>query len=63
MPWDENYRMLELGEVIRAGDEVSLGDVWRDNPEWEPALCIGEKAPCPQCPAHRIYRRLKTKDK
>lgn len=57
--WDNRYRRLEKGEMIQAGDEVdNCNDDWRDEPKWEPARCIGELAPDPLYPAHRVYRRL-----
>ena len=53
------YRHLEENEIIREGDEVDMcNDGWRDNPVWEKATCIGEKAPNPSYPSHRVYRRL-----
>ena len=52
------YRRLKKGEVIREGDEVDgCADQWRDDPIWEPTTCIGKRAPDPQYPAHRQYRR------
>ena len=46
-----HYRYLEDGELIVAGDE------WLDNTGWLPTICVGEKAPNPIFPAHRVYRR------
>jgi hypothetical protein len=58
MAWDERYRMLKKGEIIQAGDEVdACADGWRDDPVWKPARCIGEPAPDPSYPSHRVYRR------
>jgi len=52
------YRMLRKDEIIQEGDEVdACNDGWRDEPDWKPASNIGEKAPDPQYPAHRTYRR------
>lgn len=52
------YRILEKGEIIQEGDEVDgCGDAWRDEPVWIPARCVGEHAPDPDYPSHRIYRR------
>jgi len=52
------YRFLEKGETIQEGDEVdACADPWRDNPVWRPAKCIGQPAPDPKYPSHRIYRR------
>ena len=56
MAWDQRYRMLEEGEIIRATDEVE-----RDSPYgWEPVRhTVGKPAPCPHYTSHRRYRRLK----
>lgn len=54
MAWDHDYRMLEMGEIIRASDEVQ-----NDDASWAPACCVGEAAPDPAYTSHRIYRRLK----
>ena len=43
------YRILEKDEIIKEGDE--------DDAVWVPAKNIGEPAPDPRFPAHRIYRR------
>ena len=54
------YRILEQGEVIQEGDEIDrCADAWRDNAKWEPVHpnSIGDKAPDPRFPSHRIYRR------
>jgi len=52
------YRFLKKDEIIQEGDEVdACGDGWRDDPKWEPATCIGQPAPDPAYPSHRIYRR------
>lgn len=52
------YRLLEKGEIIQEGDEVdACNDGWRDAPKWVPALSIGQPAPDPAYPSHRIYRR------
>jgi hypothetical protein len=56
--WNNNFRMLKEGEIIQAGDEVDASnDGWRDEPVWKLATCIGDKAPDPHYPSHRIYRR------
>ena len=61
MAWDERYRRLNKGEIIQAGDEVdACNDGWRDEPDWQPAKCIGQPAPDPQYPSHRVYRRPNT---
>lgn len=53
------YRHLKFGEVIEDGDEVDIcNDGWRDEPKWVPAKSIGQKAPDPRFPSHRVYRRL-----
>lgn len=52
------YYYLKKGDIIREGDEVDgCNDPWRDDPKWKPATNVGEPAPDPACPAHRIYRR------
>ena len=52
------YRTLNYLEEIRDGDEVdSCRDPMRDPPRWTPATNIGDFAPDPAYPAHRIYRR------
>lgn len=58
--WDSvEWRELKAGEVIQEGDFVDVAkDGWRDNPEWQPATCIGETAPDPRFPSHRTYRRI-----
>lgn len=53
-----DYRILKKGEIIQKGDETDrCADPWRDDPAWEPAGNIGQPAPDPQYPSHRIYRR------
>jgi len=57
--WNEKYRMLEEGEIIQEDDEVEVSSGWNADVDWRPALhCIGEPAPNPNYPAHRMYRRL-----
>lgn len=52
------YRYLEKNEIIQMGDEVDASpDGWRDESQWKPTKCIGDRAPDPCYPAHRIYRR------
>lgn len=52
------YRTLNYLEEIRDGDEVdSCRDPMRDPPRWTPATNVGDFAPDPAYPAHRIYRR------
>lgn len=52
------YRRLEKDEIIQEGDEVdNCANPWKDDAKWVPATCIGERAPDPQYPAHRQYRR------
>jgi hypothetical protein len=61
--WDNNYRQLEEGEIIKEGDEVDCcGNSWHDAPVWMPTECLGQPAPDPLFPAHRIYRRFKIKE-
>jgi hypothetical protein len=53
-----DYRILKRGEIIQEGDETDrCTDPWRDDPAWEPAGNIGQPAPDPKYPSHRIYRR------
>ena len=46
-----DYRHLEEGELIVAGDE------WLSDTGWLPTICVGQNAPNPIFPAHRVYRR------
>lgn len=56
MTWDNRYRQLAEGEIIRSGDEVLCAS----HRGWEPAVhAVGQRAPCPLYTSHRIYRRLK----
>jgi hypothetical protein len=52
MTWDDRFRQLEEGETILATDEVQ-----NDDGSWKAALAVGQKAPCPLCTSHRVYRR------
>lgn len=55
MGWDQRYRRLEEGEIIRATDEIM-----RDDGTWEVARhAIGQPAPDPCYTSHRTYRRMK----
>lgn len=54
------YRHLGKGETIQEGDETDrCNDPWRDDAKWEPVhpSSIGEAAPDPAFPSHRIFRR------
>lgn len=52
------YRILKKGEIIQEGDETDrCADPWRDDPVWELAGNIGQRAPDPQYASHRVYRR------
>lgn len=54
LPWDDDYRILSVGEIIERGDEVQLNDgIWR------PAARIGQEAPRIGYSARRAYRRRK----
>lgn len=56
--WNENYRQLEEGEIIKKGDEV-LND---KTLEWEPVISIGKPAPHPLfTTSHRMIRRKKSR--
>lgn len=56
--WDDNYRMLEKGEIIQVGDEALMPD--DEDAIWLPARNLnGRKASSPLYPAHVIYRRKK----
>lgn len=59
MAWDNDYRLLNEGEIIQAGDEVDIcNNGWHDAPKWEPVKnTIGQAAPNPSYPSHRRYRR------
>lgn len=53
------WRSLKNGEIIREGDYVDrCRNPWKDDAKWEPTNCVGQKAPDPQYPAHRQYRRI-----
>lgn len=55
---DDNYRILEEGEIIKEGDEIDAGLAWNDPVRWVPAgITVGKPAPNPHYPSHRIYRR------
>jgi len=58
--WDKlSWRILEKGEVVEKSDWVdSANDGWNNDPIWEPASRIGEAAPDPMFPAHRVFRRI-----
>lgn len=63
--WMERYRSAKLyyylkhGEIIQEGDECEVSAKWNDPPKWVIAEhTVGQPAPDPQYPAHRIYRRL-----
>lgn len=54
----QTYRRLEAGEVIQVGDEVETSAGWNAGARWIPVQnSIGEPAPDPRFPAHRMYRR------
>jgi hypothetical protein len=52
MAWNEQYRRLEKGEIIRITD-----DCQKDDGSWLPAVCVGQPAPDPNYTSHRVYRR------
>ena len=51
------YYYLKKDEVIREGDECEMSNGWNADPMWVKTTCVGEQAPDPRYPAHRIYRR------
>lgn len=54
------YRLLEKGEIIKAGDECDVCcDGWRDAPKWVDVVdkTVGDPAPDRKYPSHRRYRR------
>jgi hypothetical protein len=56
----DEWRQLEAGEIIQEGDETdACVNPWKDMPVWRPVSekSVGDAAPDPQYPAHRIYRR------
>ena len=53
----DEYYYLKKGDVIQEGDEVEMSE-WPDEPKWVKTNCVGQQAPDPQFPAHRVYRRL-----
>lgn len=58
MPWDNRYRQLQEGEIVRAGDEF-LGPDDRD--QWEPVRHgIGRRVPDPLPMGHVRYRRIRS---
>lgn len=53
--WDQRYRRLDEGEIIRSADEVQNDDgSWRG-----PGQTVGQEAPSPHYSSHRVYRRAK----
>lgn len=55
MAWNERYRPLKEGEVIKAGDEC-LTD---SRIGWEGVVhTIGQRTPSDLYSSHRLYRRL-----
>ena len=53
----DKYYYLKEGETIKEGDEVDMSIGWNDPPLWQKTTVAGSKAPDPQYPAHRRYRR------
>ena len=52
------YYYLKKGEIIQEGDECEISAKWNDPPKWVSAgHTVGQPAPDPQYPAHRVYRR------
>lgn len=54
MSWDNKYRLLNEGEIVRDTDEV-LDDhgIWQKSPN-----SVGQEAPDPRYTSHRQFRRL-----
>lgn len=52
------YYYLKKDEIIKDGDEVEISNNFKDPAKWKITECVGQKAPDPQFPAHRTYRRL-----
>jgi len=63
MEREPKHHYLTAGEIVQEGDEVdACYNPMTDDPVWKRALCIGQPAPDPQFPAHRVYRRLIKKE-
>ena len=61
----DQYRILEKGEIILAGDEYDASpNPWRDAIRWQPVTphMIGQRASDPAYPSHTLYRRLRDKE-
>jgi len=55
-----SWRLLKKGEIIQLGDETDrCANPWKDDAKWEPVseLSVGQEAPDPSYPSHRIFRR------
>ncbi len=52
------YYYLKEGDIIQENDEVEMSNSIKDGPKWQKTNCIGQKAPNPNYPAHRRYRRI-----
>jgi len=52
-----DYRILQEGEIIQEDDEVDISQHLNEEPVWVKTTCVGQKAPNPLYPAHRVYRR------
>lgn len=54
--WDDNYRLLNEGEIVLATDEIL-----DDHGNWMPPTnSVGKPAPSPMYTSHRKFRRLKS---
>jgi len=54
----KEYRHLECGEIIREGDQVdACNNPMKDDADWVPTTCAGQRAPNPKYISHRQYRR------
>lgn len=51
------YYYLQEGDTIKENDEVEVSNSIKDDEKWQKTKCVGQKAPNPNYPAHRRYRR------
>ena len=57
----KNYRQLKEGEIIQSYDQclTADGQGQKGDGDWDEVSSrrVGQPAPCPQCPAHTMFRR------